>query len=175
MKSCRVCGKDFEQVRPLQFAFSSKCALRYVQTQKAAGRKADRARYEALKPLRQLLKEAQAVFNAYIRERDRDRPCISCGRMHQGAWDAGHYLSTGARSELRFDEANVHRQCVPCNQHLSGNAIAYRRGLIERIGLAEVERLEGPAPVRKWTRDDLAEIKRTYSAKRRALANEGER
>jgi hypothetical protein len=134
-------------------------------------RASDRERAEKLKPIRKLLSEAQAHFNAYIRERDKRLPCVSCGRFHKGAHDAGHYVSAAANPHLRFDEANVHKQCVPCNDHLSGSLIAYRRNLIERIGEAEVRRLETtPSTPRKWTRDELARIKTDYSAKRRALA-----
>jgi hypothetical protein len=38
----------------------------------------------------------------------------------------------------------------------------YRAELIRRVGLAEVERLEGPHPPRKYTVDDLREIRDTY-------------
>jgi hypothetical protein len=130
---------------------------------------ADRAKAQELKPLRQLLGEAQGAFNAFIRERDSSLPCISCGRFHEGQWHAGHYLSTSARPALRFDESNVHRQCQPCNAHLSGNLAAYRLALVHRIGAGELSRLENTTAPRKWTREELTAIKTIYSAKRRAL------
>jgi hypothetical protein len=43
--------------------------------------------------------------------------------------------------------------------------VLYRAELIRRIGLAGVERLEGPHPTRKYTVDDLREIRDTYRAK----------
>ena len=49
-----------------------------------------------------------------------------------------------------------------------GNLVLYRAELIRRIGLAEVERLEGPQPQRKFTIPDLREIRDKY----RALARE---
>ena len=45
-----------------------------------------------------------------------------------------------------------------CNQHKSANLILYRKNLIPKIGEAEVDRLEGPQPVHKWTRDELLAI-----------------
>ena len=96
-------------------------------------RKEDRAKREKLKSRAQWLKEAQQAFNAWIRLRDADKPCISCGRHHEGQWYAGHYLSTGARPELRFEPLNVHKQCSACNTHLSGNLVLYRAELVRRI------------------------------------------
>jgi hypothetical protein len=111
------------------------------------------------------MQEAQASFNAWIRARDADKPCISCGRMHDGQWHAGHYLSTGARPELRFEPYNCHKQCAPCNTHLHGNLVLYRTALIERIGLIRVKRLEGPHPPAKLTIEDLRAIRDEYRRK----------
>jgi hypothetical protein len=121
-----------------------------------------RKRREAIKPRAKWMREAQAAFNAWIRQRDKDLPCISCGRHHQGQWHAGHYLSTGARPELRFDERNVHKQCSACNTHLSGNLVLFRAGLIAKLGLESVEWLEGPHEPRKYTIEDLRQIRDDY-------------
>jgi Bacteriophage Lambda NinG protein len=45
----------------------------------------------------------------------------------------------------------------------------YRAELIRRIGLHEVERLEGPHETRKWTIEELKAIKAEYRAKAKAL------
>lgn len=132
-------------------------------------RKEDRQRAQRLKSTRELIQDAQVAFNAFIRARDHALPCVSCGRHHEGQWHAGHYMSTGARPELRFDEANVHKQCQPCNTHLSGNLVNYRLTLIDRIGMAEVTRLEGPTSPRKYTHDELISMKQHYASKTRAL------
>jgi len=83
--------------------------------------------------------------------------------------DAGHYRSVGAAPHLRFDERNCHAQTKFDNQYKSGNVVDYRIGLIKRIGLEAVEALEADNEVRKWTRDQLIEIRATYKAKRKAL------
>jgi len=88
----------------------------------------------------QLKAKAQKVFNAWIRKRDEGLACISCGSGRPE--HAGHYLSAGHHSRLRFDERNVHCQCIRCNYFLSGNQMYYRQGLIKKIGLSEVESLE---------------------------------
>lgn len=132
-------------------------------------RKADRAQHDKLKSKSQWAREAQASFNAFIRLRDADQPCISCGRHHQGQYHAGHYLSVGARPELRFNEFNVHKQCSPCNTHLSGNAINFRRALMEKLGTELVDALEGLHQPFRYTIDHLKAIKAEYAAKTKAL------
>lgn len=178
LSKCKVCKAEFTRMRPLQVVcFSVSCAIAYSETKKrkmieeAAKRwnKEIRAHREALKPRQQWLREAQAVFNAFIRMRDADLPCISCGRYHQGSYDAGHYRSVGAVPALRFHEDNCHRQCVPCNQHKAGNVVEYRLGLIKRIGAARVEFLEGPHDPTKYTIDDAKRIKAEYKTKLKEL------
>ena len=69
---------------------------RNEQRRKAKERKAK------LKSRSEWLKEAQAVFNKFIRLRDKDQPCISCGRYHQGQYHAGHYRSVGLALNCDF-------------------------------------------------------------------------
>lgn len=169
-KTCPSCRNKFSPVRPLQTACSIECAIRHTQALKAKReRKEHRERKAKLKDRRDWLREAQAVFNRFIRLRDAGQPCISCGRHHQGQIHAGHFLSVGARPELRFDESNVNAQCAPCNNHLSGNIVLYRKGLIAKIGLEAVEQLEGDHQPKKYTIDDLKAIKATYRAKCKEL------
>jgi hypothetical protein len=172
LKACRVCRDAFQPARPLQVVCGLVCAKRLpvlARKQARAERKATRERLEELQPLRYWINQAQEAFNAWIRERDVGEPCVSCGRFHKGKWNAGHYLSTGARPELRFDEDNVNKQCEPCNTNKAGNAILYRIELVRRRGLAVVERLEGPHPAAKFTREQLHAIRDDYRARLRAL------
>jgi hypothetical protein len=81
-------------------------------------------------------------------------------------------MSRGARPDLRFDLDNIHKQCAPCNEHLSGNIANYRIELVKRIGQAGVDRLEGPAKQDKLTRDELIELKTLFKAMARELAKE---
>lgn len=112
---------------------------------------------------------AQVQVNAYVRLRDADLPCISCGRFHQGQWHAGHYRSRGAASNLALDPRNIHKQCQPCNNHLHGNAIAYRAGLIERYGVEYVEALESDNDSRHLTAEEIDAIRDEYRAKTKEL------
>ena len=148
-------------------------AERAAAKQARAAAKIERAeirkRKEAVKSKAEWAREAQTAFNAYIRLRDDADPCISCGRYHAGQYHAGHYLSVGARPELRFEPLNVHKQCAPCNSHLSGNIVLYRVALRTRIGEALVDWLEGPHPAKHYDIDDLKAIKAEYTAKSREL------
>lgn len=163
---CRYCKTPFERRLPMQSVCGPDCAVAIAKLKREKRERAEKkAAKEKAKTLSELRNEAQVAFNAYIRARDADKPCISCGRHHEGQWHAGHYLGRGARPELRFDESNVHKQCQPCNTHLHGNLILYRAELIKRVGLAEVERLEGPHEPLKLTRDDLRAIKVKYREK----------
>ena len=117
------------------------------------------------------MRETERSVNAYVRTRDKGMPCISCGRFHDGQWHAGHYRSKGSAPHLRFDaERNIFRQCAPCNTYLSGNLINYRRGLIARIGIADVELLEADSTPRKYTIDELKAIKAKYTAMTKELS-----
>jgi hypothetical protein len=83
--------------------------------------------------------------------------------------DAGHYRSVGSAPHLRFDEKNCHAQKKYCNNYLAGNHVAYRAGLIQRIGLREVELLEADQCIRKYTREGLIELAKHYNAAARTL------
>ena len=115
------------------------------------------------------MREAQIAFNKFIRLRDAGQPCISCGRYHQGQWHAGHYRTVGANPELRFEELNCHAQCAPCNNHLSGNLINYRKGLLNKIGIEKLEWLEGNHPAKHYSISEIIELKKHYRARCREL------
>lgn len=170
MPKCKVCSEPFESFRPMQKVCSWQCAksIAKVEVAKVEKKKLQELK-KKLKTRNEWLKEAQATFNAYIRIRDHDLPCISCGRHHTGQYHAGHYLSVGARPALRFDEANVHKQCQPCNTHLSGNIVLYRKSLIAKIGQAEMDRLESANDPAKWSVDEIKVLRQTYLAKYRQL------
>jgi hypothetical protein len=125
-------------------------------------RKAMREAKERIKTRQEWIRDAQGWFNKWVRLRDADQPCISCGRHHEGQYHAGHYRTTAAAPHLRFDPLNCHKQCAPCNNHLSGNIEKYRQRLIEKIGLDQVEAIEHDNTSHYWTIDELKEIKAKY-------------
>lgn len=154
----------------MQAVCSHTCAMVLVNAHKAKDeakartedRKLTAQARSRLKTRSDLAQETQVAVNAYVRLRDAALPCVSCGRHHQGQWHAGHYMSRGARPDLRYDLDNLHKQCAPCNTYLSGNIAAYRIELLRRIGQAGVDRLEGPAQTDKMSRDELIELKKKF-------------
>ena len=160
MTRCKVCKGQFTRLRMMQKACSPECAQKLAEQERIKrALREKREQREKLKTRQEHAKEAQAAFNAWIRWRDRDLPCISCGTDRAAQWDASHYRSVGAVPALRFDEANVHKACSVCNQHKSGNIIEYRLRLIHKIGPEELARLEGPHEPKKYTIDQLKAIK----------------
>ena len=126
-------------------------------------------RLDELKPASHWVKKAQVAFNKFVRERDKNEPCISCGRFHDGQYHAGHYQSTGSRPELRFHPSNNNKQCAPCNNHLSGNIVNYRPRLVEKVGIEMVRYLENFNGVQRLTIDDVKDIEVHYKQKLREL------
>ena len=181
-KTCKnpSCGISFPPQRLGQKVCSPKCglAIKDVNQEKAhkslaqIERKEIKVRKEKLKSRADHLKDTQIAFNAWVRARDAELPCISCGRHHQGKYDAGHYRTVGSNPALRFEPLNCHRQCSPCNTQLSGNIVNYRIELVRRIGAEAVEWLEGPHEAKKYTVEELKAMTAEYRAKTRELKKE---
>lgn len=178
-KKCKnpACGISFPPRRLGQAVCSPACGLAIATANRDKARKAIdqrerreiKVRKEKLKTRADHLKEAQVVVNQYIRLRDADLPCVSCGRFHDGQWHAGHFRSAGGHPELRFEPLNIWRQCAPCNTHKSGDLVNYRAELVRRIGPEKVEWLEGPHEAKRYTIEDLKAIKAEYRAKIKQL------
>ena len=178
-KTCRnaACSIKFVPQRLGQAVCSPACALatKDVNQQKArkslaqVERREIKVRKEKLKSRADHLKDTQQAFNAWVRERDAELPCISCGRHHAGQYHSGHYRTVGASPELRFEPLNAWKQCAPCNNYLSGNLINYRISLLQKIGEEKVIWLEGPHEAKKYTIEELKAMTADYRAKAREL------
>lgn len=175
---CTVCGQPYFRTNSLtQVVCSLKCARRVPVIAKntlKAEKKADRAKWQALKTRTDWIKDAQVAFNKYIRLRDAAKPCICCSRNLPrsgvgGAFDCGHYRSVGSAPHLRFNEFNAHGQAKQCNRYGAGRAVDYRIGLIARIGLEAVERLESDHRYHQWQIEELQGIVKEYRAKTKCL------
>jgi len=195
-KKCRQCPELFMPWNSTQVCCSPECALIYIKhkqetklrraikTSEMVKRKEIRQRKEKLKSRSEWLAEAQIIFNKFIRLRDKDEPCISCGRYdHEidyigvgGKWDCGHWKTRGAFPELRFNEFNAHKQCKSCNggagKYTKKNhtvAQSYKLNLIEKIGQKNVDILESKHEQLKLSIDDIKAIKTKYRDKIKEL------
>lgn len=129
------------------------------------------------KSIPKLIKEAQDAVNAFIRKRDSKDgyfTCISCNEVKPTSQlNAGHFYSAGNHSYLRFNESNIHSQCIRCNCHLHGNLLPYRTNLIKKIGQSEVDKLEAYSKLsQKWNRIQLMAIIQLYKNKLKELNNQ---
>jgi len=178
-RKCKECKTEIHKVKDCKLFFEAKgyCCIpcmaqhglekaRDAQAKKE--RKELKARKEGLKTRGDHAKDTQTDFNKFIRLRDTGLNCISCDKPPKKK-NAGHYRSVGAAPELRYEELNCHLQCEHCNTHLSSNAIEYRINLVKKIGQDNVDWLEGPHDAKKYTIDELKEIKLKYRAKWRAI------
>jgi hypothetical protein len=169
-KTCRICKQKFIPVRAIQPACSYECQVEYATkvaakaaiARKKKAKREHKEKLEKVKSRSEHLREAQRWFNKYIRLRDADLPCISCGRFHTGQYHAGHYRTVGSTPQLRFEESQVHKQCAPCNNHLSGNIVNYRINLLKKIGQEKLDWIEGPHESQHYSLDDIKFIKGHY-------------
>lgn len=129
----------------------------------------DRRRKEALKTIAELIADAQVAFNAFIRERDKDKGCFVCGRPFTDkpgqVQHAGHVRSRGAAGHLRFNEDNCMGECEGCNGPHGAKPHQIKAGAIARIGQERFDALENDNTPHKWTREELTAIRDTYRAK----------
>lgn len=179
-KKCRVCLTSFTPAKPMQVVCDWVCAADLSQINRAKAdkkaaqvdRRETKAKLDAMVKKTVLVAKAQQAFNKFIKVRDAGKPCISCRRAistEPNSHDAGHYRSVGSAVHMRFVEDNCHSQCKHCNRYLAGNHVAYRAGLIERIGLHSVEQIERDHTLRKYTREGLIEIAKHYNAEAKRL------
>lgn len=109
---------------------------------------------------------AQVLVNRYVRLRDLNKPCISCG--YEGSSrqiHAGHYKPAGNNQQLRYNTINIHAQCSICNNHLSANLVNYRVALIKKIGLEKVEWLESNHETKKYNVEYLQRLINVFKKK----------
>ena len=173
-KKCRYCETLFYPIRTTAIVCSYECANLLAkeksEKQKDKEWKQRKAKMKSdLMSLSDWLKIAQTHFNTYIRERDKNKVCISCQKPPLKK-NAGHFFNANNHYNVRFDEDNVHLQCEHCNTFLSGNLIFYRENLIKKIGFKSFESLENKAKItRKFSISEVKEIIEIYKAKIKML------
>lgn len=138
-------------IKPIKPIKPKTKTTRTIKTKKTVGstkkRKEHSAswwRNKALEQAQKLAKYRESYGGATAEQRYCH--CISCGReLHlsgkEDRAEGGHYVTRTCRAtEIELD--NIHPQCHYCNCALGGNAVAYRRNLIKKIGEERVTRLE---------------------------------
>lgn len=180
-RNCKVCNTRFKPEKIYQWWCDEEHKEEYIKQlaqnahqdalKKAEQRRREKEKKERIalkvrkinaKPKTYWIKQAQQAVNAFVRARDSNLPCVSCGTTSAAQWDAGHYRTTAAAPQFRFDPRQIHKQCSVCNQHKSGNIVPYRVELIKRIGIETVEAIENNHERRSYTVEELKGIRDYY-------------
>ena len=126
--------------------------------------------HKSKKSLSYLIQNTVNICHEYIRERDKNKPCISCGEPWHSGFHAGHFYKAELYSTLKFDENNINGQCQGCNNFNDGNESGYRVGLIKRYSKGYIDLLDSKALLEKkerfkWDRIKLLDIQKYYKQK----------
>lgn len=131
-KKCKICKKEFKPFKSTDKYCSFDCKKQEPKKPKTRSEVNKALKKPKSKPIGKLLKEFQEVFNAYIRQRDKGKPCISCGEYN--VLQAGHYFAVSGYKGLRFDEDNCHGEGACCNMFNESHLILYGINLKQKIG-----------------------------------------
>lgn len=168
-RKCKQCKKKFIPFNSFHITCSPPCAIAY--SNKKIRVKKEKEKREGRKTLNNndtayLKKQARYWCHKYIRERDKNKGCISCGKPLAKGYHAGHYKPDGSNAMVRYNEDNIHGQCIQCNTFKSGNLPQYAINLIDRIGEARVKHIETICKMpHKYDLQELRDIASKYKAK----------
>ena len=128
-------------------------------------RKARKATYAGLK------RKLDAVFSEWVRWSNPAK-CVTCGAAHhRKRLQAGHFVSR-VHLATRWDERNVHPQCMACNVWKRGSPAEFSVFLTTKYGpniLQELVDLKHTSV--KWSRSELEEKIEGYKARLARLGN----
>jgi len=120
-----------------------------------------------------VINKLDIAFSKYIRLKNSfmgEATCVTCGVTKP--WkqmQAGHYESRGHYA-TRWDEQNVHVQCVGCNVFKKGNYTVYARYMVRRYGEGILEELAVRSVTTvKMPTSDLIDLVFEYRDKAREL------
>ena len=120
---------------------------------------------------RALTAKLQKLANLHARLRDCSGKdggtnCISCGTYYEFAkFHGGHFIPS-TKSAVRFEETNIHAQCISCNLFHHGNQINYMIAMEKRYGRQYVDELiEKSRAIKAWTVEELNELIEYYKTK----------
>jgi hypothetical protein len=106
----------------------------------------------------------KTIVHAYVRERDKGKPCISCKNPWKPNFQAGHGYAAGSFETLRYNLHNINGQCEQCNLRNEGDFFNYSLNLPDRIGIENYNELVRLAGIDKqfskvWDLEKLKEIR----------------
>ena len=177
-RKCKVCNIKFEpKYSSVQEVCSYQCAIKKAEKERLKNSKdleELRTQRKNKSELETLKKNVVKICHEYIRERDKGKPCVSCGQPWNSEHQAGHFYKAGDYSNLKYNENNIHNQCKGCNLMKDGNENQYRIKITKRITKQELTELDQMASDYKkssfkWDREELKKIRTYYREKLKQL------
>lgn len=178
MPKCKHCKKDFERKRINQIVCSYECSISYSKELAIRRKIKEEQKKEKInkefkaveikdkeeKKLKASKINTKTQVHSYIRERDKGKPCISCGTSWNSDFQAGHHYKSETFITLRYNLDNIHGQCKRCNLHLEGAFDNYALNLPNRIGIERYNKLVELASIDKqfekvWNLENLKEVR----------------
>ena len=191
-RKCCGCKKRFpadQMIKlPVGYFHSFSCSIEYagrktvakasasIKKEQKAARAKHRQDKDRVKPRSEWLNNLQTVVNQWVvHVRDKLEGCCTCGKTTQGIkYDAGHMISRGSSSELRFELTNIHKQCsVECNQYGAGKRKEYETFIIRKYGQDHLDWLIGPHELLKDQLPHYTDIKKEIQRFRVLLREAG--
>lgn len=171
-KKCIECNTKFQPFNSLQKVCSNKCAI--IVGKRKTEEKANKERLSLekfkneltyQKTIKASLLNTKTQIHAYIRQRDKYKPCISCNTEWNNEFQCGHHYKAETFETLKFHLDNLHGQCKRCNLFLDGNFDNYALNLPNRIGQEAYNNLLQLAEKDKqyqkvWNLENLKEVRK---------------
>lgn len=132
---------------------------------------------------KKLVDQLDKVFSQFIRLRDANKQgvckCCTCGKLMvwkhpKGTTHAGHFVNR-KHMATRWDEKNVHAQCVKCNSFDEGRQRQHGIFIDKKYGEGTADYLEGKGrSYCKWQEFELKEKIEYYKKEVKRLKKEKE-
>lgn len=166
-RKCKYCGNKYQpKYSTTEPCPEYECRLKHLEANTAKINRANKAKAkDKIKSYSQRLQEAKKVFQKWVRVRDKDLPCMACGTKTANEWHGSHLKKAEVYSGVIFHEHNVWKCCKKCNVFLGGNELNFRANLVKHIceqAVIELEQLAEATRTRKYTNEELEEIKTKY-------------
>ena len=168
-RKCKVCKTPFKPFNSLQAWCSPECGVELASQKLEQKKKRERAQEKRQfydNDIKTRREAAKRVCHQFIRIRDRDKPCICCGKPLGSNYQAGHFIPSGQNPLTRYDENNIHGQRLDCNYFKGGDSGDYEKNLRARVGNKTVDDLlERKGGTMKRTAQDYKDIEDYYKSK----------
>lgn len=165
---CRECGKNLKEGSLKKYC-DMKCRKKHASKASKIPVKGISGRFSYVGKA-QAKERAWKAFSRFIRLRDKDNGCITCGKWYP--WQnmqAGHAIQ-GRGNSILFDEELVNGQCKRCNIFMRGMYPQYALVLIRKHGIDWWDnKLKLKQETKDYSIQDYLDIESLYQQKAKDL------